>query len=1095
MQIAENFIKRPVMTCLVMAAVLIFGIVAYRDLSVSDLPNVDFPSITVSASLAGASPETMASAIATPLEKQFTTIPGLDSMNSTSALGSTSITLQFDLSRNIDGAAQDVQAAITAAANQLPPNMPTPPTFRKVNPADQPVLFLGATSPTLPLSEVDEYAETLLGNQISMVSGVAQVSVYGSTPYAVRIQLDPMEMASRQIGIDEVEQAVQNANVNMPTGTLYGAHKAFTVQANGQMMSAAPYRQLIVAYRNGAPVRLDEIGHVYDSIRDTKLSNWINGVPGVILAIQKQPGTNTIEIDNAIKKLLPGFRAIMPPSMILTIEHDRSISITQSVNDVKFTLVLAIILVILVIFLFLRNAWATVIPSMALPMSIIGTFAVMYLLDYTVDNLSLLALTLSVGFVVDDAIVMLENIVRHLEHGEGVLEASLNGSREIGFTIVSMTLSLAAVFLPVFFMAGILGRLLHEFAVVIISSILVSGVVSLTLTPMLCSRFLRPHGGEEEHGRMYNTLERMFDAMLRWYEVTLRWSMRHRVTVMLIGVALLFATAWQFYVIPKGFLPEEDQDEVVGFAEAVQGISFDAMKAHQVKLNEIVKADPNTRQFFSSIQASGTSGLNIGQFYDHLYSRSERPWTDSPTYDHLNAKFGQVAILGALIHEIRPVFERHMTIPDVIQEMEPKLNTIPGLRVYLQNPPAIRIGGQLTKSQYQYSLVSPDTDQLYKYAQIMSDKMKDLPGLTDVTTDLQIKSPQVDIHIDRDKAMALGVSPEQIEDALDTAYGQRWISTIYAPTNEYWVVMELEPQYQEDPQMLSYLYIHSTGGQLVPLSAVSNISTSLGPLTVNHLGQMPSVTVSFNLARGVSLGQAVNEIQKVATDNLPLTVTGSFQGTAQAFQQSLTGLGLLLVMAILIIYIVLGILYESFIHPITILSGLPAAAFGGLGALMFFHMQLDLYGFVGIIMLIGIVKKNAIMMVDFAIELEKAGHTSPAEAAVQGCLIRFRPIMMTTMAAIMGTIPIALATGEGADSRRPLGICVVGGLVFAQIVTLYLTPVFYTYMDTFQTWLGRGARKEALQAAPATRLAEQPLLAPSVKRTGESSGHLRPEET
>ncbi|HEV2422856.1 MAG TPA: efflux RND transporter permease subunit [Candidatus Acidoferrales bacterium] len=1083
MQIAEHFIKRPVMTCLVMGAVLIFGVVAYRNLAVSDLPNVDFPSITVSANLSGASPETMASSIATPLEKQFTTIPGLDSMNSTSALGSTQITLQFDLSRNIDGAAQDVQAAITAAANQLPPNMPTPPTFRKVNPADQPVLFLGATSPTLPLSEVDQYAETLLGNQISMVSGVAQVSVYGSTPYAVRIQLDPKELASRQIGIDEAAQAVESANVNMPTGTLYGAHKAFTVHANGQMMSAAPYRQLIVAYRNGAPVRLDEIGHVYDSIQDTKLANWINSVPGVILAIQKQPGTNTIEIDNAIKKLLPGFEAIMPPSMILTIEHDRSISINQSVNDVKFTLLLAIFLVILVIFLFLRNAWATIIPSLALPMSIIGTFAVMYLLNYTVDNLSLLALTLSVGFVVDDAIVMLENIVRHMENGEGVLEASLSGSREIGFTIVSMTLSLAAVFLPVFFMAGILGRLLHEFAVVIISAILVSGFVSLTLTPMLCSRFLRPHTGEQEHGRMYNALEGMFDKSLRGYDVTLRWSMRHRVTVMGIGVALLFATAWQFVVIPKGFLPDEDQDEVAGFAEAVQGISFDAMKAHQQRVNEIVKADPNSKQFFSSIQASGTSGLNIGRFYDHLYSRPDRPWTDSPTYEHLNAKYGGVPVIGSLVRATRPVFERHMTIADVIHEMEPKLNSIPGLRVYLQNPPSIRIGGQLTKSLYQYTLVSPDTDQLYKYAQIMNDKMKTLPGVTDVTTDLQIKSPQVDIHIDRDKALALGVTPQQIEDALNTAYGQRWISTIYAPTNEYWVIMELEPQYQEDPQMLSYLYVRSSGGQLVPLNAVSSVGTSLGPLTVNHLGQMPSVTVSFDLAPGVALGQAVTEIQNLASNILPLTITGSFQGTAQAFQQSLTGLGLLLVMAILVIYIVLGILYESFIHPITILSGLPAAAFGALGTLMLFHMQLDLFGFVGIIMLIGIVKKNAIMMVDFAIELEKAGHITPAEAAVQGCLIRFRPIMMTTMAAIMGTMPIALGTGAGADSRRPLGMSVVGGLIFAQIVTLYLTPVFYTYMDSFQSWLGRKGHKRELSEGG--RLAEEGLLVSHAKRVTE----------
>ncbi|MGB9401924.1 MAG: efflux RND transporter permease subunit [Candidatus Acidiferrales bacterium] len=1082
MQIAENFIKRPVMTCLVMAAVLIFGSVAYRSLAVSDLPNVDFPTITVSANLAGASPETMASAIATPLEKQFTTIAGLDSMTSTSALGTTQITLQFDLSRNIDGAAQDVQAAITAAANQLPPNMPTPPTFRKVNPADSPVLYLAATSATLPLSEVDQYAETLLGEQISMVSGVAQVFVYGSTPYAVRIQLDPKELASRQIGIDEAEQAVQNANVNLPTGTLYGAHKAFTVQANGQMMSAAPYRELIVAYRNGAPVRLDELGHVYDSIQDTKLANWINGVPGVILAVQRQPGTNTIDIVNSIKKLLPSFRAIMPPAMRLAIEYDRSITIQDSVNDVKFSLVLAIILVVLVIFLFLRNASATLIPSLALPMSIIGTFAVMYLLDYTVDNISLLALTLSVGFVVDDAIVMLENIVRHMELGEEVLEASLSGSREIGFTIISMTLSLAAVFLPVFFMAGILGRLLHEFAVVIISAILVSGVVSLTLSPMLCSRFLKPHIGER-HGRAYNALERMFQGMLRGYEITLHWAMRHRLTVMAVGVLLLVGTAWQFWVIPKGFLPVEDTDEVIGFDEAVQGISFDAMKAHQEALNQIVLADPNTVEFFSSIQASGTSGLNIGRFFDHLKSRSERPWTESAAYERLSAKYGDTAVVGVLVHAVRPLFEHHMAISDIMREMEAKLNTIPGLRVYLQNPPSIRIGGQLTKSLYQYTLVSPDTDQLYKYAQMMNDKMRTLPGLTDVTTDLQIKSPQADLKIDRDKALALGVTPQQIENALYTAYGQRWISTIYAPTNEYWVIMELEPEYQQDPQMLSYLYIRSTNGQLVPLNAVSSTGTSLGPLTVNHLGQLPSVTISFDLGPGVSLGLAVSEIQKLAADTLPLTINGSFQGTAQAFQQSLSGLGLLLGMAILVIYIVLGILYESFIHPITILSGLPAAAFGALATLMLFHMQLDLFGFVGIIMLIGIVKKNAIMMVDFAIELERADGTPPAEAAVQGSLIRFRPIMMTTMAAIMGTLPIALGTGAGADSRRPLGLSVVGGLIFAQVVTLYLTPVFYTYMDSFQTWLSRGSRKQF--AGEGLAMSHESLLPSQSKRVAD----------
>ena len=1067
------------MTSLVMLAILLFGLVAYRDLAVSDLPNVDFPTITVSANLPGASPDTMASAVATPLEKQFTTIAGLDSMTSTSAMGTTQITLQFDLTRNIDAAAQDVQTAITAATNQLPQGMPTPPTYRKVNPADEPILYLALTSPTLPLSQVDEYAETLLGEQISMVKGVAQVQIYGSMKYAVRIDLDPEAMASREIGINEVAQAVENSNVNLPTGTMYGANKAFTVYANGQLTKAALYKPLIVAYRNGSPVRLSEIGQVYDSVQDTKIANWINAVPGIILAVQRQPGTNTIDIVNAINKLLPRFRAIMPPAMYLTTEYDKSISIQQSVDDVKFSLFLAIILVVLVIFLFLRNLSATVIPSLALPMSIIGTFAVMYLLGYTEDNLSLLALTLSVGFVVDDAIVMLENIVRHMEQGEGVFEAALSGSREIGFTIVSMTISLAAVFLPVFFMGGILGRLLPEFAVVIISAILVSGVVSLSLTPMLCSRFLRPHLGER-HGRTYNALERVFDGSLRWYEVTLQWAMRHRITVMVVGLGLLVATAWQFWVIPKGFLPEEDTAEIVGFSEALQGISFDAMKQHQEKLNRIIWDDPNTLQFFSSVSDNGTSGLNIGRMYIHLKDLSKRPYTKNALYDRLDGDYGKTPVLGWAVHAIRPLFEHHMGISDIMQELQPKLDTVTGVRVYLQNPPSIRIGGQLTKSLYQYTLVSPETDQLYKYAQEIAAKMKLLPGLQDVTTDLQIKNPQANVVIDRDKASALGVTPQQIEDALYTAYGQRQISTIYAPNNEYWVVMELEDKYQRDPQMLSYLYIRCANGQLVSLNTVAKLVTNLGPLTVNHMGQLPSVTISFNLQPGVAIGDAVNEISRLAANTLPITIATSFQGSAQAFQQSLNGLGMLLGMAILVIYIVLGILYESFIHPLTILSGLPAAAFGALLTLMAFHMQLDLFGFVGIIMLIGIVKKNAIMVVDFALELERTGGRTPAEAAYQGCLIRFRPIMMTTMAAIMGTLPIALGMGAGADARRPLGLSVVGGLVFAQIVTLYLTPVFYTYMDSLQNLLGRRSRRSFAQ-----RALQEPALAQHSQQVGD----------
>jgi HAE1 family hydrophobic/amphiphilic exporter-1 len=1049
MNIAEPFIRRPVMTTLVMMAILLFGILGYRALAVSELPNVDYPTIQVGASLPGASPDTMASAVATPLEKQFSTIAGIDSMTSTSALGTTSITLQFDLSRNIDGAAQDVQAAIARAASQLPPSMPTPPTYNKVNPADQPILYLAMGSKTLPLYTVDQYAETLMGQRISMVKGVAQVQVYGSQKYAVRIQLDPQALATRQIGIDDVHTAVQNANVNLPVGTLYGEHRAFTLQANGQLTHASVYRPLIVAYRNGSPVRLEDLGKVYDSVQNDRVANWWNDTDSVVLAIERQPGTNTVEVVDAVKQLLPQFRAIIPPSVQMQILYDASESIRNSVADVKFTLYLAIALVILVIFLFLRNLSATVIPSFALPMSIIGTFAVMYLLGYTVDNLSLMALTLSVGFVVDDAIVMLENIVRHMEMGEGVMESALSGSREIGFTILSMTISLAAVFLPVFFMSGIMGRLLHEFAVVIITSILVSGVVSLTLTPMLCSRFLRP-AGEMKHGRVYMALERFLDWMLKIYDVSLRWSLRHRVFVMVVSGVILIVTVWQFVAIPKGFLPAEDRSQIFAFTEASQGISFESMRQHQLQLNKIVLDDPNRRDFFSSVGSFTAS--NGGIIFIHLKERKDRPATESPTMVHLEQKYGDVPLVGSAIRGIAPLFAHHPSIDEVIAEFREKFATVTGINAYMQNLPPIQVGGQLTKSQYQLALQSPDTAELYRDSMMFMKEIAKLPGLQDVTTDLLIANPQVNVNIDRDKASALGVSAQQVEDALYTAYGQRQISTIYAPNDEYWVVMELEDKYQADPAALSMLYVHSSSGNLVPLNAVATLSTNLGPLSVNHLGQLPAVTLSFNLKNGVAIGDAVNSVNKLAREILPPTVTTEFQGTAQAFQASLTGLGILLFMAILVIYIVLGILYESFIHPITILSGLPSAAFGALLTLQIFHLSLDLYGFVGVIMLIGIVKKNAIMMVDFAIERERTGHKTAEEAIYEGCLIRFRPIMMTTMAALMGTLPIALGSGAGADSRRPLGLAVVGGLVFSQAVTLYLTPVFYTYMDRFQTW-------------------------------------------
>jgi HAE1 family hydrophobic/amphiphilic exporter-1 len=1076
MNLCEPFIRRPVMTSLLMLAILLFGILGYRDLAVSDLPNVDFPTLQVSAGLPGASPETMASSVATPLEKQFTTIAGLDSMTSTSSLGNIQITLQFNLSRNLDSAALDVQSAISAAANQLPPNLPFPPTFRKVNPADQPIFLLAVTSPTLPLYDVDKYAEDLIAEQISMVPGVAEVDVNGTAKYAVRVRLNPKALASRQIGIDQVEQAIQNANVNMPMGTMYGAHKAYNVESNGQLSDASVYRPLIVAYRNGAPVQLDQLATVSNGVQDEYIANWINNVPGIMLAVLRQPGSNTIDIVKNIRKLIPRFYSTVPPSIYLSVEYDRSVPIDDSVSDVKFTLLLAVFLVVLVIFLFLRNASATLIPSMALPMAIMGTFAVMYLLDYTIDNLSLLALTLSVGFVVDDAIVMLENIVRHMEMGKGAFEAALDGSKEVNFTILSMTVSLAVVFLPVFFMPGVFGRLLHEFAVVIISAVLVSGLVSITLSPMLCRRYLRPDH-ERSRGWLYRTLENVLDVSLRWYGSSLRWALRHRALVMIFGFLILLGTAWEFWSIPKGFLPIDDLSEISVSTQANQGISFDAMRVHQEAVNRIFQADPNVVQFFSSVSDSNSTGLNNGRAFLHLRDRSGRPWSDSPAYDRLVSHYGHAAVLDTVVRFIRPLYEHHLTIDDVSHELQLKLNKVTGMRVFLQNPPAIRIGGQFTKSLYQYTLSSPQTDQLYEYAQKFEAKMRNLPGLADVTSDLQIQNPQANVEVDRQKASALGVTPQQVEDALYSAYGQRLVSPIYTSNDEYWVVLQVQNRFQSDPDMLSELYIHSSSGQLVPLSAVSKFTTGVGPLTVDHSGQLPSVTISFDLERGVALGQVVGEVQNLAQSMLPISITTSFQGTAQAFQQSLTGLGVLLIMTVVVIYIVLGILYESYIHPITILTGLPAAAFGGLVTLSLFHMQLDIYGFVGLIMLIGIVKKNAIMMVDFALELERKGNHTASESAYQGSMIRFRPIMMTTACAVIGTLPIAIGFGADADARRPLGLSVVGGLLFAQFVTLYLTPVFYTYMDNFLKWRHAGKRRPALEASRAG----EPLLVPNTK--------------
>jgi HAE1 family hydrophobic/amphiphilic exporter-1 len=983
----------------------------------------------------------MASAVATPLEKQFSTIAGVDSMTSLSAQGSSSITIQFSLERNIDAAAQDVQAAIARAARQLPPNMPSPPTYFKVNPADAPILYLAMSSSTLTLSAVDNYAENMLAQRISMVNGVAQVSVYGSQQYAVRVQVDPNKLAAYGLGIDQVEQAVEQGNVEQPTGILYGRHQTFTVQATGQLEDAAAFRPMIVAYRNGHAVRLEQLGKVLDGVQNDKIAAWYNtpaaSTRAIVLAIQRQPGANTVGVVDKIKQLLPQFSEQIPAAVKLEILFDRSQSIRESVADVKFTLFLAVCLVVLVIFIFLRNLSATLIPSLALPMSIIGTFAVMSLLGYSLDNLSLMSLTLCVGFVVDDAIVMLENIVRHMENGEPPMEAALNGSREIGFTIISMTLSLSAVFIPVLFMSGLIGRLLHEFAVTIVCAVLVSGFVSLTLTPMMCSRFVHPEHGRQ-HGKIYNFFERFFDGLRRHYGSSLQWVMGHRRATMVVSLVIFIVTVILFVLIPQGFFPSEDTGQIFAITEASQDISFDAMKQHQLAAMEIVRADPNVDGFMSAIGAGGpTATLNQGRMFMRLKPRSERK---------LNAD-------------------------QIIQELRVKLSQVPGLNVYLQNPPLIRVGGNLTKALYQFSLQDTDTRELFHWAPILMAEMGKLPGLQDVTSDLLIANPQVNVEIDRDKAAALGVTAQQIENALNDAYGARQSSTIYSDVAEYWVVFEVEPQFQRDPDALAQLYITSSmtssngTPNLVPLSAVARLTRSFGPTTISHVGQLPAVTISFNLGPGVALGTAEDEINKLMANlHLPATINYSFQGAAQVFQSSSQGLIALLIMAILVIYIILGILYESFIHPITILSGLPSAGFGALVTLMLFRLDLNIYGFVGLIMLVGIVKKNAIMMIDFAIDAQRVHGKKPYDAIFEGCLLRFRPIMMTTVCALMATLPIALGLGAGGASRRALGLAVVGGLVVSQCLTLYITPVVYLYLESAHQWyLRKRAARHAIQ--------------------------------
>jgi HAE1 family hydrophobic/amphiphilic exporter-1 len=1051
MSIPEIFIRRPVATILVMVGILAFGIISYRSLPVSDLPSVDYPTISVQAALPGANPETMGMAVALPLEKQFSTIAGLDSMVSQNVMGRTSITLQFNLKRSLDGAAQDVQNAISQAGRSLPASMPAPPSVQKVNPADFPVLGIALSSPTLPLPTVDEYAETLIAQSISTVAGVAQVNVFGAAKFAVHVQLDPHELATRHIGIDEVNSALNDGNVNLPSGVLWGTQRTVTLQATGQLFKAADYEKLVVAYRNGSPVRLSDLGDVIDSVENPYNATWYydaNSPKGkriIQLSINKQPGSNVVEVVDAIKSVLPNLQAQLPPSISMDVVNDRSITIRHSVEDVKFTLVLALVLVVLVIFLFLRNLSATVIPSLALPLSLVGTFAVMYLCGFSVDNLSLMALTLSVGFVVDDAIVMLENIVRHLEMGKTVFQAALDGANEIGFTILSMTLSLAAVFLPVLFMGGVLGRLLNEFAVTIISAILVSGFVSLSLTPMMCSRFIRSHRNER-HGYIFNSIEKTYDALANVYDRCLKVVLRHQFATMMVSSVLVVATVYLYMIVPKGFLPSEDVEQFNVTTEAVEGIAYDSMVEHQKQAAEIVAADPAVAYVTSQVGQFNKS-INQGNLNVRLKPRSERP-----------------------------------QVEQVMQGLRPKLAGVPGFASFLRNDPPIRIGGLQSKALYQFTLQAPDTQTLYRAGLDFETKMRALPQLVDVSSDIQIRNPQINVVIDRDSASALGVTANQIEDALYSAYGLRQVSTIFAPNNQYRVIVELKPEYQRDANAVSTLYVRSKNtGQLVPLGGIAHLSNGLGPLSINHLGQVPAVTVSFNLRPGYSIGDAVDQINDLARTSLPGTITTTFQGNAQAFQSSISGLGILVLMAILVIYLILGILYESFIHPITILSGLPSAGFGALLALYFFHtaaikgwvsplldMNLDLYGFVGVIMLIGIVKKNAIMMIDFALDAQRNDGKTPTEAIYQGCLARFRPIIMTTMAALMGTLPIALGIGAGAESRRALGVAVVGGLFFSQIVTLFLTPVVYIYMERARLWVNTlFGRRHAADAAVA----------------------------
>ena len=1042
MNISETCIRRPVLTTLMTASLIVFGAFSYRLLPVAALPAVDFPTIQITAQLPGASPETMASSVASPIERQLSTIAGISTMNSSSSLGQSQITIQFDLGRNIDGAALDVQTALATAARRLPVEMTTPPFFRKVNPGDFPVLYLSLRSDTMPLSTVDDYAETVLAPQISQMPGIAQVLVYGAQKFAVRVQVNPVEAAARNIALSDVGNVVAKANSSTPVGTLTGKNRNVTLLATGAIEHAADYRDVIVAYRNGAPVKLNQIARVIDSVENDQVATWFNDARAVVLAIQRQPDANTVDVVDRVRNALPAMRAQVPASIQMQPLFDRSISIRNAVTDVQETLMIAISLVIMVIFLFLRKVSATIIPALAVPVSLIGTCAAMYAFGFSINNMTLLALTLSVGFVVDDAIVMLENIVRHIEGGMRPFEAALKGSREIGFTIVSITFSLIAVFIPVLLMGGMVGRVFREFAVSIAVAIIVSGFVSLTLTPMLCARVLKSHhpGEEEKQNFVLRAFERLFENMLNGYQWSLDKVLRFKSIMLVVTLATIVGTIGLYVIVPKGFFPIEDTGYVLGITEGNTDIGFDAMSERQRKVADIIRADRAVDYVNSTVGAGGPNSLpNSGRMLIALKPEKER------------AKLGVV-----------------------LARLKGEANVVTGIEIFFQPIQNINLGGKLTKSAYQYTLQSNDTATLYRVAPELRDRIAKIPGLSDVTTDLYIKNPQIRIDVDREKSAVYGVSVDQIRQELYNAFGTRQVATIYTPANDYEVILETLPEFRSEPADLRRIYLKTTNGTTVPLSAVTRFVPSVGPLQVNHQGQQPAVTISFNLRPNFSLGQAVDAIQKLEREErLPATIATGFQGTAQVFQDSLRGQGILILAAIFAAYVVLGILYESFIHPITIISGLPSAGIGAILTLMLFRMDLSVIAMIGIVMLVGIVKKNAIMMIDFAIERRRVGLS--AEAAIrEAALLRFRPIMMTTFAAIFGSLPIAFGTGSGAELRQPLGVAVVGGLCLSQLLTLYITPVIYLYLDRFDRMIKRRLEPqlEEVVDAPAAVAAE-----------------------